>query len=84
MRMGRDSAGGSGRSLEPSAAEPQAPGRGVHGSRKRSELATNVVIAPIWHVNAQKRFEQATVVLNSEMKQFVDDDKVLEAIVLIG
>ena len=49
-----------------------------------SGLTTNVVIAPIWHVNAQKRLEQATVVLNSEMKQFVDDDKVLEAIVLIG
>lgn len=42
------------------------------------------MMPPIGHMNAHQSLEQATMVLNSEMKQFVDDDKVLETIVLVG
>jgi hypothetical protein len=39
---------------------------------------------PIGNMNAHQSLEHATMVSNSEVQQFVHDDKVLEASVLIG
>lgn len=43
----------------------------------------NLMFSPIWHMHAHQRLEDLAVVRDAEMQEFMSDDEILKARVLV-